>query len=268
MSSSRNEPSFPVETLGYYPGKTEISHRMFSTFKFSFILSGNGFYEIDNFRHTVKAPCVLMQWPGEMMHYGPDPMWEELFIIYNAATGKALADRKFFSRAKTWWPMNATPCFSRLLQDCGLCLDCLSDPFSADKLDAIAEMMILESLASRPMIALSREERIVKELELSMRRDFLSQSSFEEYAKKRGIHPATLRRYWERYFYEPPGRYLNALRMEEARRMLVETRKSVSEIAYALRFKDPLYFSRLFRKRFGCTASDYRVQFQTALTLR
>ena len=56
----------------------------------------------------------------------------------------------------------------------------------------------------------------------------------------------------------PPARYVMNLRMREACRLLVETDKTVAEIADILSFEDPLYFSRRFSKMMGTPASDYR----------
>jgi len=48
--------------------------------------------------------------------------------------------------------------------------------------------------------------------------------------------------------------------MQEARRSLQFTSKSVSEIGYDLGFRDPAYFARFFRKYSEMTASEYRVK--------
>jgi len=47
----------------------------------------------------------------------------------------------------------------------------------------------------------------------------------------------------------------------EAKRHLYYTDKSVKEVAYALGFEDPAYFSRLFRKITGKTPLDFRREF-------
>jgi AraC-like DNA-binding protein len=56
------------------------------------------------------------------------------------------------------------------------------------------------------------------------------------------------------------------LKIEEACRLLVETRKKVGEIAEVLGFSDPLYFSRRFRLETGVTAAEYRNTHQSPLS--
>lgn len=46
--------------------------------------------------------------------------------------------------------------------------------------------------------------------------------------------------------------------MLEACRQLTYLPSSIATVAYELGFQDPAYFSRLFKKRFGVTPSDYR----------
>ena len=55
-----------------------------------------------------------------------------------------------------------------------------------------------------------------------------------------------------------PYRYQQKFRLEQACELLRSTALSVSEVAENVGFQDALYFSRLFRKRFGMAPSDMR----------
>lgn len=50
---------------------------------------------------------------------------------------------------------------------------------------------------------------------------------------------------------------IHKVRFTEACRLLVETDKTASEIAYDTGFSSPVYFSESFKKNFGCTPKDY-----------
>jgi AraC-like DNA-binding protein len=54
--------------------------------------------------------------------------------------------------------------------------------------------------------------------------------------------------------------YQTRLRMSRARELLDTTDRSIAEIARALGYADPFYFSRQFRSVHGTSPSDYRVQ--------
>jgi AraC family transcriptional regulator len=57
-----------------------------------------------------------------------------------------------------------------------------------------------------------------------------------------------------------PSRYLLSLRMDEARRLLRETKRSVLEIALEVGYANPSHFARFFRRETGLSPSDYRQQ--------
>ena len=61
--------------------------------------------------------------------------------------------------------------------------------------------------------------------------------------------------------------HLNEQRIRAARRMLVETHKSVSDIAAEVGFDDALYFSRVFTRLVKTSPTRYRARHQGALNL-
>lgn len=50
--------------------------------------------------------------------------------------------------------------------------------------------------------------------------------------------------------------------IDEAKNMLLQPHKSISEVAYALGFEYPQYFSSLFKKKEGVSPSQYREQYR------
>lgn len=57
-----------------------------------------------------------------------------------------------------------------------------------------------------------------------------------------------------------PMDYFTQLRMEEARRLLQTTSSFVKEVAAALGYEDPFYFSRVFKSVQGVAPSEYRTR--------
>jgi len=79
-------------------------------------------------------------------------------------------------------------------------------------------------------------------------------------AAEANVTPRTLTRLFLKHLHCSPHQYLTALRMEKARQMLVWEEFSIKEIAISAGFRDALNFSTSFRKYFGCSPSDYRLQ--------
>jgi AraC-like DNA-binding protein len=58
-----------------------------------------------------------------------------------------------------------------------------------------------------------------------------------------------------------PIHYFNHLKIQKACQYLSSTDMSVKEISYELGFKDPFYFSRLFKKQMEVSPTAYREEF-------
>lgn len=56
--------------------------------------------------------------------------------------------------------------------------------------------------------------------------------------------------------------HLQLYLIDEAKNILLDPKKSVSEVAYELGFEYPPYFSRLFKKKEGISPSSYREKYQ------
>lgn len=61
-----------------------------------------------------------------------------------------------------------------------------------------------------------------------------------------------------RSFGVTPSRYVTSLRMKLACERLEEGRLSVTKVAESLGFSSVAYFSRAFRREYGCTAEEYK----------
>jgi DNA-binding response OmpR family regulator len=54
------------------------------------------------------------------------------------------------------------------------------------------------------------------------------------------------------------NRYLRALRLQKAKELLSASKLNISEIAFAVGFEDPKYFSRVFSEEFGLSPASFR----------
>lgn len=55
-----------------------------------------------------------------------------------------------------------------------------------------------------------------------------------------------------------PNEYIRVIRLRKAAELLKESEKNVSEVAYAVGFDNPYYFSKCFKEQFGMPPSQYR----------
>jgi AraC family transcriptional regulator len=94
-------------------------------------------------------------------------------------------------------------------------------------------------------------------------RDFLHENAFaslsmKQIAREAGRHEIHLAREFRRFFGVPVGTYLRRLRIDRAERMLLLSRRPISEIGLCCGFASHAHLCREFKARFGVTPSEYR----------
>lgn len=83
----------------------------------------------------------------------------------------------------------------------------------------------------------------------------------KEYADDLRITPVHLNRVCNALVQKSALQVIQDYSITEAKKYLVYTSHTISEIAYLLNFKDPAYFSRLFKKQTGFSPHQYRNSF-------
>jgi len=79
-------------------------------------------------------------------------------------------------------------------------------------------------------------------------------------AERLGISVRQLERLFGRYLNATPRHYYMEMRLLRARNMLVQTERSVTEIAVASGFRSASHFSKVFRTRFGVAPAAQRAR--------
>ncbi|MBB1386053.1 AraC family transcriptional regulator [Pseudoalteromonas sp. SG45-5] len=84
----------------------------------------------------------------------------------------------------------------------------------------------------------------------------------EELAQLAHLSVSALERRFKKHLAKTPNQFINEIRLENARRLLVETQLPVSQIAYECGFSEPSYFSKQFKRLFGEIPSQVRTQIE------
>jgi len=84
------------------------------------------------------------------------------------------------------------------------------------------------------------------------------QFSVEQLAENVNMSVSQLNRKLNALIGQPAGQLMRSLRLQRAADLLKQNAGSVSEICFNLGFNDHAYFSRAFKKQFGCSPSDYK----------
>ncbi len=95
--------------------------------------------------------------------------------------------------------------------------------------------------------------------------DWMAEHLAEEFslgrlAEQAGMSEFHFNRLFKRATGVPPSQYQIKLRMDAARRLMRETKRSVITIANEVGYSNPSHFAQLFRKETGLSPTDYRRQ--------
>jgi len=257
---SRKFPApFHLVSMDFVRKKNHWTRHRFNTCNFSLVLRGRGEFRRLGKTWKVESPCVITQWPGEYVEYGPlslEEGWDELYLIYQKSDFGRLRKNGLIDVDLPVWPITDPENLAGPLSEIGV-LARSRDPESVvDRMDRVAERLILETRMHQRSLEPSgtRMQAVLVEVE---RR--LSESvDWRELAMRHGMSEPTFRRRWLDIFDLPPARYLQELRMHKACRLLVESRMPIRELAAQVGFRDELYFSRRFHLEHGVSPRDYR----------
>lgn len=139
-----------------------------------------------------------------------------------------------------------------------------SSPGHALALDGLLEVILANvirlsnALADSPDPAVGRHQDLVARFRELIESEFRKNKPLADYASALNVSESRLRNACLSVTEQSPIQMVHARILLEAKRDLFYTSDSVSEIAYALGFEDPAYFTRFFSQRAGMSPSAFR----------
>lgn len=91
-----------------------------------------------------------------------------------------------------------------------------------------------------------------------IKKNFCARIALADIAKSVGIGVRECQRCFERNLHTTPMQYVNELRIDHAKRLLLETTEAVSVICEKCGFNDQSYFTKVFRSCVGVSPLKYR----------
>ena len=149
-------------------------------------------------------------------------------------------------------------------------------PFDLQVLEAVVKNLIRKRQLNAENFKASREINISSMHYNSVDEDFLHKCiamvelhinddafDFEKFAYDMNSSRSTLHRKLKSLTGLSPWEFIRNIRLKQACNRLLTTTDPISEVAYAVGFKDPKYFSSSFKSEFGMTPREYREKIQT-----
>jgi two-component system response regulator YesN len=109
----------------------------------------------------------------------------------------------------------------------------------------------------KPQNSIDYSNNIVKATKEYMESHYTDDISLEDMAAQVNISP----QYFSKLIKKTTGfnfiDWLSMLRVKKAKELLTNSNLTVKEVCFMVGYKDPNYFSRIFKKRIGITPSEY-----------
>ena len=124
-------------------------------------------------------------------------------------------------------------------------------------LEALSLELVAEVMRSRDPGS-SRMPRWLFEVRDYLNAHFRERIPLATLAAVAGVHEVHLVRSFRRHFRRTPGAYVRMLRIESARRAMVETPVALADLALESGFTSQSHFTREFSRQLGITPAAYR----------
>ncbi|MCR9154374.1 MAG: helix-turn-helix transcriptional regulator [Bacteroidetes bacterium] len=87
-----------------------------------------------------------------------------------------------------------------------------------------------------------------------------SNLTVNDLAKLCNMSLSSFKRAFRNFYNDSPNNYISTKKIIKAQELLRLSELNISDIAYETGFNDPLYFTRVFKKRVGLSPSEFRLQ--------
>ena len=246
-----------------YPNKDYYIKRDPSPcFILEYIVSGHGYLEINDEKYKLNAGDAYIIHPGDFCTYyaDKDEPYKKYWVNFSFAFFFTEMLKSYNINERVFRGMNLSGFFDELFK--------LEEKFvSNDEIYIHASRLIFNAIMD---IALHNENNttstskdIAYKVRVLLNKSISTRISIDDIAKKFYRSKNDITRQFKKKYNTTPHNYLIDLRIGKAKNMLVNSKKSLAEIANHLCFSSEFHFSNTFKKKVGASPSEFRKKYNT-----
>ena len=275
--SEKNDFSQPltVKSCGYYRTYTKpygVSNRPNgrSDYQLIYVVSGKIHFTFDNKKQVLSAGHMVLYRPGEPQYYQryaedkPEAYWLHFSgnDVENILKNCSLSHGNVF---KVGIHEDFKELFSKIITEIQR-REAAFRKITALFLESILFLIFRYGLEDKTKnVDVDHDTTLMSNIHYEMslavayfNEHYMENINIHEYAKSRNMSYAWFNRNFFRWVSLTPTQHIISARVASAQSLLESTDYSVAHIAELVGYNDPLYFSRVFKKKVGLSPNDWR----------
>lgn len=239
--------------------------RVLDEYQMLYIVEGQGVLSTSHVKDAqMRQGDIFLLFPGEWHTYRPvdGSPWKSYWIGYR---GRNMDDRlkfKFLSPEKPVYHVGySTDIISLYKSAIKTAMD--EPAYCQQILAGIVNNLIGQMYSLERNIELNRKAGytdMINKARMIIRDNVETKLTVQEIAARLGSSYSNFRKLFKEYTGFSPALFQQEIKLQRAKELLSTTGMSIKEIAYALNFESPDYFSSKFKAKIGCKPSEFRGQ--------
>jgi AraC-like DNA-binding protein len=235
--------------------------RVLQEYQLIYITEGKGVLETKHEKYTILAGDLIILRKGEWHRYRPDfeTGWIENFLGFDGDFAEHyLSVQKVLNGVDVVHCGENWPILDTYYKVYELLL------FQGPAFQQIAAGFIIKLLGNvlgvqkRKGLSDDKIEELMQKVLYIIRDNVANEIDFEKMADDNEVSYSYLRKNFKAYTGLSPRQYHIESKLDEAKRLLLLSPKTVKEIAYDLGFESAFYFSRLFKAKTNLTPQTFK----------
>lgn len=209
--------------------------------------------------HEVGFPHVLVRMPG-VYHESRIPVHRHVFFFTYPPETVGIFGDMGLTFPRPCWDITITPRIRELIRLLDACSTRSHELGVCDRVDILCLELVQELvLVDEGQVATcGPDEDAVRAIASYIHLHYNEKLSVDQLIRGSGLSRRSFFRHWKKYFNLTPTNYIMDLKIQEAKRLLIETDLRVDAIAEELNFLSSTYFCRIFKRMTGTSPRRHR----------
>lgn len=231
-------------------------------FLIHYIVSGKGIFDSGQQVYKLQAGEGFLICPEQITYYEADcdHPWSYMWVGFQGLKARAYLKKANLGQENPIFSIKKKQrfkkCIEKMLNIKGM--GKAQNPYLTGHLYLFLSYLIKENGGNDLREETVDEREYVNKAVDYIKKNYTHQIQIKQLAKKMGLHRSYLYSLFSKYLNQSPQEFLINFRLDRACELMDNKNLSIGDIARSVGYKDPLAFSKIFKKKKGQAPSYYR----------